>query len=127
MEREKYIPLGSVVRLKDANASVMVTGYAAVDEDEETKVYDYAGCRYPEGVIDQDELLLFNHSQIEQIIYVGYEGEEYKKYIKEVETAVKDYEQSKMTKTSNDVFNTDSTNVDTVVKPEIDSGFEQLG
>lgn len=127
MEREKYIPLGSVVRLKDANASVMVTGYAAVDEDEETKVYDYAGCQYPEGVIDQDELLLFNHSQIEQIIYVGYEGEEYKKYIKEVEIAVKDYEQSKMTKTSNDVFNTDSTNVDTVVKPEIDSGFEQLG
>lgn len=127
MEREKYIPLGSVVRLKDANASVMVTGYAAVDEEEKNKVYDYAGCQYPEGVIDQDELLLFDHNQIDQIIYIGYESEEYKKYIKEVETAVENYEQSKLTKTSNDVFNTDSTNVDTVVKPEMDSGFEQLG
>lgn len=127
MEREKYIPLGSVVRLKDASALVMVTGYAAIDEDEATKIYDYVGCQYPEGIVDQDEMLLFDHSQIAEILYIGYESEEYNKYIKEVEETVKNYENSQMIETSTNVLNTKSTNADSRIKSEIDLNYEQLG
>lgn len=76
----KYLPLGTVVLLKDATKKVSIIGYKVYEEnDNEKKEYDYVGCLYPEGVVSSDKNLLFNHKQIQKVYYIGYNDEEYKK------------------------------------------------
>lgn len=128
MEREKYIPIGSVVKLNGGDTPVMVTGYATIDEEDESKVYDYVGCQYPEGELDQDEVLLFDHSQIQEILYLGYENEDYKRYIEEVKEAVKNYAEPKIVETSNDVLNKEPTKeVGEEIIEETITNYERLG
>ena len=72
MEKE-FLPVGSVVLLKGGTKRVMVTGFCSVDNDDTTKIYDYTGCLYPEGIINSNEICLFNDSQIEQVFFKGFE------------------------------------------------------
>ena len=75
--KEKYLPIGSVVTLKDATKKIMIIGYCPV-EKERNQMYDYSACWYPEGVIDSNRILLFNHNQIATIHFIGLEDEEQK-------------------------------------------------
>lgn len=77
---EKYLPIGSVVMLKGGTKRVMITGFCTVPNEDKEKVYDYSGCLYPEGVISTEQVLLFNHSDIEKIYYLGYIDDEEKKF-----------------------------------------------
>ena len=77
MNREKYLPIGSVVILKEAKKRVMVTGFVAQSEETGNKIFDYMGCLYPEGVISTEQSLLFNHDQIDKIFYLGYSDNEW--------------------------------------------------
>jgi len=72
---EKFLPIGTVCRLKDAARSLMIIGFCVSKEDD-NKVYDYFGCIYPEGVIDQNINFLFDHDQIAEIIHKGLESEQ---------------------------------------------------
>ena len=76
--KEKYLPIGSVVTLKDATKKIMVIGYCPV-EKEHNQMYDYSACLYPEGLVDSSKILLFNHDKIEQVYFVGNSDEEYQK------------------------------------------------
>lgn len=73
---EKFLPIGSVVILKNATKKIMVTGFCPVDGD--NQLYDYSGCMYPDGIMSNDETLLFNHDQIDIIYFLGFRGEEEK-------------------------------------------------
>lgn len=75
--KEKYLPIGSVVTLKDATKKIMIIGYCPV-EKERNQMYDYSACLYPEGVIDSNRILLFNHNQIATTHFIGLEDEEQK-------------------------------------------------
>ena len=86
MNREKYLPIGTVVLLKDAKKRVMIIGFAVKGKDTGDKIYDYVGCIYPEGLISVDKNLVFNHDQIDKIFYMGYVDNEWK----ETETKLKD-------------------------------------
>ncbi len=77
---EKYLPIGSVVLLKNATKRLMITGFCVVPNDDKTKTYDYSGCLYPEGVLTSDEVALFNHDQIDLIYALGYSDEEEKSF-----------------------------------------------
>ena len=79
MNKEKYLPIGSVVLLKDAKKRVMITGFAAKGKETGDKIFDYMGCLYPEGIINSEQNLLFNHDQIDKIFYIGYIDEEWKR------------------------------------------------
>ena len=78
MNKEKYLPIGTVVLLKDAKKRVLITGFAAKGKETGDKMFDYMGCLYPEGVISSEQNLLFNHEQIDKIFYIGYIDEEWK-------------------------------------------------
>lgn len=84
--KEKYLPIGTVVLLKDATKRVMITGYFPMDE--ENQVYDYNACLYPEGVLVATKSLAFNHNQIKEIIYMGFEDEETKKFNEELKKMI---------------------------------------
>lgn len=78
--RDKFLPIGSVVLLKGGTKKVMVTGFCSIAEDNRTKVYDYSGCIYPEGYLNSNQICLFDHEQIDEIFYVGYEDDEEKEF-----------------------------------------------
>ncbi len=74
--REKYLPIGSVVLLKGGKKRAMITGFCSVAQENQEKIYDYSGCVYPEGYLSSNQVCLFDHEQIEQIYFVGYEDDE---------------------------------------------------
>lgn len=80
MKEEKYLPIGTVVLLKEAQKRVMIIGFCGIAEENKNKVFDYIGCLYPEGLVSSNQTLLFDHSQIEKIFYKGLIDEEEKKF-----------------------------------------------
>ena len=73
---EKTLPIGSVVLLKNATKRLMILGYSRYQAGDQTKVYDYCGCTYPEGFISPDKTAVFDHEQIAQIYALGYQNDE---------------------------------------------------
>lgn len=80
MNKEKYLPIGSVVLLKGAKKRIMITGFVVKGKESGEKVYDYMGCLFPEGVISSDKNLLFNHDQIDKLYYIGYSDNDEKEF-----------------------------------------------
>ena len=79
------LPIGSVVRLRDGNKRLMVCG--RVQTDVATgKTYDYSACLYPEGMINSEEMYLFDNENIETLFFIGFQDEEeiaFRKFIDE--------------------------------------------
>lgn len=78
---KKYLPLGSVVLMKDATKRVMITGYAVKSLESGDRIWDYIGCLWPEGMISSDKNLLFDHKDIGRIFAIGYSDDEQKKFM----------------------------------------------
>ena len=73
---ERTLPIGSVVLLKNATKRLMILGYSRYQAGDQTKVYDYCGCTYPEGFVSPDKTAVFDHDQIAQIYALGYQNDE---------------------------------------------------
>ena len=78
---EKFLPIGTVVQLKDGNKKVMILSYLIFPSgsDEKKDMYDYGGCSYPEGVLDSKVGIGFNHADILKVIHKGHEDDDFKK------------------------------------------------
>lgn len=77
MKPGKYLPIGTIVQLKDAEKKLMITGFLPTNtENGKEDRYDYCGCPYPEGIYTMEEILVFNHDDIYKIFYLGYSDEE---------------------------------------------------
>ncbi len=74
---KEYLPLGSVVTLKEGEKKLMICG--RVQREVHSRIiYDYCACLYPEGLIDSKSVYLFNQEDIAYIYYVGLQdGEEF--------------------------------------------------
>lgn len=73
---KEFLPIGSVVLLKNAKKKIMITGFCMVDKSNSNKMYDYSGCLYPEGIINTSTNILFDHNQISDIYYIGFKNDE---------------------------------------------------
>ncbi len=82
---KEFLPLGSVVLLKEATKKIMIVGFLTSRMNDENKVYDYAGCLFPEGILSSDESLLFNEEDIQEVVARGYENEETKEFNSKLE------------------------------------------
>lgn len=80
MQVEKFLPIGSVVLLKEAKKKLMITGFCISTPEVPNKIFDYSGCFYPEGLLDLNKIALFDHDQIERIFAFGYSDEEEKEF-----------------------------------------------
>ncbi len=74
--KNKFLPIGTVVLLKNGSKKIMITGYLPSAKDKPGNVYDYSACLFPEGVISSEQTVVFNHDQINDIISEGYSNEE---------------------------------------------------
>lgn len=92
MSYEKYLPIGTVIMLKGGSKRIMITGFCSFANDDKSKIYDYSGCLYPEGIISATQTLLFDHIQIEKIYHIGLiddEEKEFKNKLKEMINDIK--------------------------------------
>lgn len=80
MNFTELLPIGSVVLLKDATKRLMIYGVGQTDDTNHVD-YDYIGVMYPEGNMGEGSQFLFNHSDIAQVFFHGYEDEERSKFI----------------------------------------------
>ncbi|MDY5271305.1 DUF4176 domain-containing protein [Tractidigestivibacter sp.] len=72
---ENLLPLGSVILLKDGNKRLMVTGRIQARAGD-SRIYDYSGCLFPEGLTSPDGLYFFNHDAIDTVFFIGFQDEE---------------------------------------------------
>ena len=75
---EKYLPIGTVVMLHNATKRLMITGFCAMTDENKNKMFDYTGILYPEGVLNSEQTILFDHDQIDKVFFIGFVDEEEK-------------------------------------------------
>lgn len=80
---KKYLPIGSVVLLKESQKRIMIVGVKQKQVGSE-KVWDYSACLYPEGILDPDKLYLFDNEQIERLYFVGLQDGEGLAFLKKL-------------------------------------------
>lgn len=85
---DKYLPVGTVVLLKEQNKRFMITGFGVKSEEYNNKVFDYSGCLYPEGVLTLKETIVFDHEQIGKIYFMGFIDEEEKAFKVQLNEAI---------------------------------------
>lgn len=84
------LPIGSVVLLKKGTKKLMITGIKPVLEDKE---FDYIGVIYPEGYLSNEYNFLFNHNDINDVIFIGYNNPEREDFIEFLENEFKKEQQ----------------------------------
>lgn len=68
------LPIGTVVTLRFVEQAIMIYGRKQQQEDKD-KIWDYVACPYPQGHISDESNIFFNHKQIREIIFKGFESE----------------------------------------------------
>ena len=71
-----YFPIGTVVVLKNSTAATVISGYLAENVDMPGYTWDYSGFVYPIGLRAENEVYTFDHTQIEQVLAIGYQDGE---------------------------------------------------
>lgn len=78
------LPIGTVVRLVGGTKKVMIYGVKQTDETSGIE-YDYIASFYPEGTMGDVGSFLFNHDNVEEIYFRGYENEERTEFLNMLE------------------------------------------
>ncbi len=72
--KNKYLPLGSIVLLEGGSKKIMINGYCQVAQEKPDKIFDYRGCPFPEGIMDDKGVALFDASQIKEVCFEGFKN-----------------------------------------------------
>ena len=78
---KELLPIGSVVLLKNATKKLMIIGIMQVMKDPD-KMYDYLAVPFPEGYLGAENNFLFNHDDINDVIFEGYHNPEQENFMK---------------------------------------------
>ena len=104
-ERKNLLPIGSVVLLKNATIRIMIIGFSpsitsSSEKYKDKNEWDYCGCMYPAGLLAPDQILVFDHSQIETIFFIGYQDDEQINFKKEFISYLNKGDENKQKETS---------------------------
>jgi len=78
-EQRKYFPIGTVVTLIDGIKPLMIYGRAQKQKGSDA-IFDYVACLYPEGNLSSDFNIFFQHKDVGEVLFTGYQTEEDEKY-----------------------------------------------
>lgn len=84
---EKLLPIGSVVLVKNALKKAVIIGFKQIGTKNPDKIYDYVGVVYPIGSFGGASQFLFDHEDIQDIIFTGYKNSEFDEMIAALEKA----------------------------------------
>ncbi len=82
MNVKELLPVGSVVLLNGGEKKLLIIGIKQINSGGDGEEYDYLGILYPEGYIGEDYQYMFNHMDIKEVVFKGYEDEERDEFIK---------------------------------------------
>lgn len=80
MRIDELLPIGSIVWLKEAQRALMIFGVKQSNMETQEE-YDYIGVLYPEGNMGTDSQFLFQHKDIERVVFRGFEDEQREEFI----------------------------------------------
>lgn len=83
MNVRDLLPIGSVVLLKEGEKRLMVSGVKQTDLETDIE-YDYLGYLYPEGHVGEEFQFLFNHDDIDEVVFLGYQDEERDEFLEKL-------------------------------------------
>ncbi len=83
MEIKELLPIGSIVLLEEGKKKLMVFGVKQIDNATEVE-YDYIGVLYPEGSLGETGQFLFNHQDIVEVVFKGYEDDEREEFLEKL-------------------------------------------
>ena len=87
---DMFLPIGTIVSLKDAKEKIMITGYLPVLEEEKV-IFDYCGCFFPEGYLSANSNSLFNKTDIAKVEFLGpMDDPSYKEFVSKLDTLAKE-------------------------------------
>ncbi len=86
------LPIGSVVLLRNGVKKLMIMGVKTINTDTPETVYDYLGVLFPEGYLGDEGNFMFNHEDITDVVFRGYDNPERHDFIHLLEQA---YEREK--------------------------------
>lgn len=72
---KELLPVGSIVVTKSSQKKIVIMGILQM-QPEQKQVYDYMGVFYPEGFVGLNACVLFQHKDIAEILFRGYEDKE---------------------------------------------------
>lgn len=84
MKIKELLPIGTIVLLKEGEKRLMISGIMQSDASGNGQEYDYLGILYPEGHIGDQFQYLFNHEDINNIVFRGFEDEERTEFIEKL-------------------------------------------
>lgn len=85
MQKVDFLPLGSVIKLRGGIRKVIIVSRGLMTIIGDRALYfDYGGAIYPEGIIG-DQIMYFNHVDIEEVVFEGYEDGENKEMVKQLQ------------------------------------------
>lgn len=72
MEKIDFLPLGSVVYLKEGTKKVLIIARGLIAKNGDGVVFfDYGGVPFPEGLQD-DKMAYFQHDAISKVVFKGF-------------------------------------------------------
>lgn len=71
----ELLPIGSVVRLTAAKKDLMITGIRQGKKGSDRE-FDYIGVLWPEGSMGPNTNVLFDHADIQSVVFMGYDTPE---------------------------------------------------
>lgn len=72
---KNLLPIGSVITLKNGTKRIMIIGRIQ-EHAQSKKIFDYSAVYYPEGLVNVNELFLFQQEDIDQVYFVGLQDQE---------------------------------------------------
>lgn len=91
MEKKEYLPLGSIVLLKEGIRKVMIIGRALnVKKDGKTYFFDYGGVLYPDGLTG-DEMVYFDSDAVVRVYFHGYMDDDNDIMVENINTYVAEH------------------------------------
>lgn len=89
-DKVDYLPVGSVIVLNGGNSKYVIISRAMQTIVGGKKMFfDYVGCRYPQGLIDESAMY-FQHKDIKEIVFRGYSDQEDKEIVEKIQKAFVD-------------------------------------
>lgn len=82
------LPIGSIVKTdEDKPICIMIAGYYPIDAND-SKCYQYAGVPYPNGLPENNCIMLFNQKDIKKVIFEGYVTSESREMIRRISSSI---------------------------------------
>jgi len=78
---KRLLPIGTILKLDpESDEKVMIVGRLVKRGAEGDKMWDYCGCVAPQGINSEEELVFFDHEQVKQLLFIGFQDEDELKY-----------------------------------------------